>query len=162
MEPAKPPAQEESAKPQTKEEIEKHLETVVRGCTASINDRTFDSAPDSTWQYISPDFEVTHDTGSRPSTHTKAALLEGFKAVCKDFPDFRLEIFSVTTEIDWGNGVGTVFCNAQESGGPGVPGGVLARKHIAVFGFKRDERDVWVAIREATIFGLGVDAMGVF
>ncbi|KAK4505895.1 hypothetical protein PRZ48_003860 [Zasmidium cellare] len=139
----------------------KHLEAVVRNCTASINDRTFENTPATpSWDYISPNFEVTHDTGSRPSTHTKAELLLGFQAATSEFPEFRLEIFNCTTEVDWGNGVGTVFVNAAESGGPGVPSGVMARKHIAVFEFKRDEEGRWMAVKEATIFGLGVDGEG--
>lgn len=135
--------------------IATHLETVVRGCTESINNRTFDAA--SHWQYISEDFEVTHDTGSRPATHSKKELIEGFKHVCQEFPWFRLEIFSCNVDVDGGNGRGQVFANAQESGGPSAPKGVIARKHIAVFDFERGGDGVWKAVREATIFGLGVD-----
>lgn len=64
------------------------------------------------------------------------------------------------SEVDVEGGTGHVFVNAQESGGPGVPHGLIRRRHIAVFEFVRDEMGVWMAVREGTIFGLGVD-MGV-
>lgn len=111
--------------PKPQSSIATHMETVIRDCICSINDHTFESHLHPMWSYVSPDFEITHDTVFLPVTKSKIALIEGFQAILEKFPDYRIDIFSCSAEIDSRRGTGRLFVNAQETGGEGVPRGLM-------------------------------------
>ncbi|KAK4621739.1 hypothetical protein CLAFUW4_06829 [Fulvia fulva] len=143
----------------SEKEIAPHLESISRGIINAINTRNFD-ATSSPWIHVANSIETNRDSGPKGSrTVTKADLLAVFSWLGTEFPDYRIEIDSVSVVVHkafvWSRKGCTaeVFINAQATGGPGFPLGVQ-RKYVNVFEFKFGEGR-WLAVRETLIDGMG-------
>lgn len=90
-------------------------------------------------------------TGYRPTSGSKAGLIEDFKNVIAKYPDFELGLPRCVTEADWDQGVGRTFAYATETGGPQVTD--LLRKHITVFTSARDLEGRWILHSQNTMLG---------
>lgn len=132
------------------------LEHLVTVAFAAINDRNWPYllSPES---HIAP-FVSMGASGMRPSANSQAKMIADFQALVEDYPDYRLHIVSMSTQVYENVSAAEVFANCEVTGGPGVPVG-MSRKTVSCFEFQRID-GVWMAVRDTTIPGGGEDRGG--
>lgn len=145
--------------------IATELENLTATAFTAINDRNWTYLLDSSQSHIAP-WITTSGTGMRPAATSLSKLISDFQAFTTEWPDYRLNIVSMSTQIYKNVSCAEVFANCDVTGGPGFPVG-MSRKTVSCFEFQRvgsgdgdGEEGVWMAVRDTTIPGAGEDRGG--
>lgn len=122
----------------------------------AINARDWDylNSPPTT-NRIATFFKLMNATGMRPRADSKSELIADWQALVSKWPEYHLQIISMSTHVHDDNSRAEIFANCEVTGGPCVPVGI-SRKSVTVFEFQRVD-GIWLGVKDTTIAGSGED-----